>query len=429
MKKFSKIQNSIHTERDKLLEEFSVESGLPMNTCVKLYESIGDGKFKASMKNMLKLGLKSFNTSIQQLLELLRNTAESNPEAINDLILGFIGESSNRDDSVSFFKLLLYILFMKDRKNFNQLVSDMDIDMKLAGMMKTKKVNLFESLGLPVPLGLPIDTLQNLSDANGNGLSNGLNRVPVISGFNQGVTSGIDIKFYGSLRELLAKNNKRWGHNNHLDNVYEAIQKYLEQEIKYLQNKDAMYEVDNTFEDDMIRQLLVGTLPAMYRDITFLKPMIADLQTLVFDMICLFMGYVKQHQENVMFLNRDVTNRLVTDFSMVFGKMLSSKETSHVIDKTKYENMNTNREGSATSLVEIFDKLYLKEAYSRSLVNMPLTGLVDMLYIIKSCSQDFELSLRQYLREFVTAGFEFLAKYEPIYCERIKNNKYKNSGL
>lgn len=427
MKKFSKIQNSILTERDKLLEEFSIDSGLPMNTCIKLYESMGDGKFKASMKNMLKLGLKSFNISIQQLLKLLKNTAEANPEAINDLILTFIGESSKNDDSVSFFKLLLYILFMKDQKNFNQLVSNMDIDMKLIGMMKTRKVNLFESLGLPkvnMPVGLPSDTLQNLSD------DNGLNKVPVISGFNQGVTSGIDIKFYGSLRELLAKNNKRWGHNNHLDNVYEAIQKYLEQEIKYLQNKDVMYEVDNTFEDDMIRQLLVGTLPAMYRDITFLKPMIADLQTLVFDMICLFMGYVKQHQETVMFLNRNVTNRLVTDFSMVFGKMLSSKEISHVIDKTTYEITNTCRDcASSTSLVEIFDKLYLKEAYSRSLVNMPLTGLVDILYIIKSCSQDFELSLRQYLREFVTAGFEFLAKYEPIYCERIKNNKYKNSGI
>lgn len=407
MEKFSK---NTKTNRDKLLESFSVESGLPIEACNKLYESLGESGFKENIGNFLSVNLSNFANSLKSLMSVFKDAA---PESINNLILNVLSESAEKDDSVSFFKVILYLLLMKDKTNFTKIADDMNIDEKIAGFIKTKSINLFESVGLP----------SDVFELN-------INNVPVITGFNQGTSVDADIEFYSSLKHLLSRNNKRWGNNYHLERTYDAIQKYLDEEIKYIQNKDAMYTVDSNFENDLIRQLLVGTLPVMYRDINVLRPLISDIQTLTFDMICLFMGFVKTNNQYMKYINRNTTNRMINSFSVVYGKLLSSKAKSHVLlniemvdtDKTQLKVNNQ-------TLTEIFSNTYLKDDISKTIGSLDLTGAVDILYIIKSCSQDFEIRLRPYLREFVTAGFEYLAKYERIYCELIKTNKYKNTSL
>lgn len=399
MKKFSR---ETKTEKDKLLESFSAESGLPIDACNNLYESLGKEMFLKKSKELLKVGLNSFNNSIRTLLDILKNTGQ---ESLNQFLISFLGETA-KDDSLSFFKVLLYLLFMKDQTNFNKLAQDMNIDAKLAGFIKTKAVNLFESVGLPS------DCFETVKE----------NNVPVITGFNQGTSLQDDLEFYGNLKQLLARNNKRWGHNYHLTNVYEAIMKYIEYEAEYIQHKDSMYQVDGNFEDDLIKQLFIGQLPVMYRDVNVLRKIIADIQTLTFDMICLFMGFVKSNQYFMKYMNRDITNRFITSFSAVYGKMISSKKSSHVLSSNTMRSSNVER----THMTQIFDDCYLISDYNFNNHPMDLRGAVDILYIIKSCSQDFEIRLRPYLREFVTAGFEYLAKYESIYNEVIKANKYKN---
>jgi hypothetical protein len=407
MEKFSK---NTKTNKDKLLESFSVESGLPIEACNKLYESLGESGFKENIGNFLSVNLGNFANSLKSLMSVFKDAA---PESINNLILNVLSESAEKDDSVSFFKVILYLLLMKDKTNFTKIADDMNIDEKIAGFIKTKSINLFESVGLP----------SDVFELN-------INNVPVITGFNQGTSVDADVEFYSSLKHLLSRNNKRWGNNYHLERTYDAIQKYLDEEIKYIQNKDAMYTVDSNFENDLIRQLLVGTLPVMYRDINVLRPLISDIQTLTFDMICLFMGFVKTNNQYMKYINRNTTNRMINSFSVVYGKLLSSKAKSHVLlniemvdtDKTQLKVNNQ-------TLTEIFSNTYLKDDISKTIGSLDLTGAVDILYIIKSCSQDFEIRLRPYLREFVTAGFEYLAKYERIYCELIKTNKYKNTSL
>ncbi len=407
MEKFSK---NTKTNKDKLLESFSVESGLPIEACNKLYESLGESGFKENIGNFLSVNLGNFANSLKSLMSVFKDAA---PESINNLILNVLSESAEKDDSVSFFKVILYLLLMKDKTNFTKIADDMNIDEKIAGFIKTKSINLFESVGLP----------SDVFELN-------INNVPVITGFNQGTSVDADVEFYSSLKHLLSRNNKRWGNNYHLERTYDAIQKYLDEEIKYIQNKDAMYTVDSNFENDLIRQLLVGTLPVMYRDINVLRPLISDIQTLTFDMICLFMGFVKTNNQYMKYINRNTTNRMINSFSVVYGKLLSSKAKSHVLlniemvdtDKTQLKINNQ-------TLTEIFSNTYLKDDISKTIGSLDLTGAVDILYIIKSCSQDFEIRLRPYLREFVTAGFEYLAKYERIYCELIKTNKYKNTSL
>lgn len=402
MKKFSR---ETKTEKDKLLESFSAESGLPIDACNNLYESLGKELFLKKSKELLKVGLVNFDNSIRTLLDILKNTGQ---ESLNDFLISFIGETA-KNDSLSFFKVLLYLLFMKDQTNFSKLAQNMDIDAKLAGFIKTKAVNLFESVGLPS------DCFETVKE----------NNVPVITGFNQGTSLQDDLEFYGNLKQLLARNNKRWGNNYHLTNVYEAIMKYIEYEAEYIQHKDSMYHVDGNFEDDLIKQLFLGQLPVMYRDVNVLRNMIADIQTLTFDMICLFMGFVKSNQQFMKYMNRDVTNRFITSFSAVYGKLISSKRFSHVLQSNDF----CSSDSQVTRLTQIFDDCWLKYDYSFINHPMDLRGAVDILYIIKSCSQDFEIRLRPYLREFVTAGFEYLAKYESIYAEVSKSNKYKNPAL
>lgn len=407
MEKFSK---NTKTNKDKLLESFSVESGLPIEACNKLYESLGESGFKENIGNFLSVNLGNFANSLKSLMSVFKDAA---PESINNLILNVLSESAEKDDSVSFFKVILYLLLMKDKTNFTKIADDMNIDEKIAGFIKTKSINLFESVGLP----------SDVFELN-------INNVPVITGFNQGTSVADDVEFYSSLKHLLSRNNKRWGNNYHLERTYDAIQKYLDEEIKYIQNKDAMYTVDSNFENDLIRQLLIGTLPVMYRDINVLRPLISDIQTLTFDMICLFMGFVKTNNQYMKYINRNTTNRMINSFSVVYGKLLSSKAKSHVLLNRELVDVNkTQLKVNNQTLTEIFSNTYLKDDISKTIGSLDLTGAVDILYIIKSCSQDFEIRLRPYLREFVTAGFEYLAKYERIYCELIKTNKYKNTSL
>lgn len=277
---------------------------------------------------------------------------------------------------------------MKDTANFARIAKDMNIDTKIAGFLESKTTHLFESIGIGVELG----------DKPGE--------VPRILGLNDGCEVQEDIQFYTDLKTILARNNKRWGHNYHLDNVYAAICNYLDYEIDYLVNKDNITTVNSNYEDTLIRQLITGELNVMYRDINILRPLIADIQTLNFDLLCLIMCFVKQNAHLNKYISRKTFDEFLAAFKALYGKLSSSRKTSLVL--------------APDSGLGILDGVYIDtNKYDLYLQPLKVQSVVDMLYIMKSCSVDFNLTIRPYMRNFITKAFEVVAKLDHVIAESI----------
>lgn len=49
-----------------------------------------------------------------------------------------------------------------------------------------------------------------------------------------------------------------------------------------------------------------------------------------------------------------------------------------------------------------------------------------MLYIIKSCSFEFNIKIRPAIRNYLTKAFNLMGQAEKVILERSKINKYKN---
>lgn len=408
MKNFSTIEDNLITTKDALIESFIIQSGLPREHVVKLYEGyslhgMDDSSIDNKFKSMLNVGLSTFTDSLNVLMDILK---DSSKETINGLVMKLL-EATSENNTVSFFKIIMYLLFMKDQTNFVRIAKDMNIDSKIAGFLEDKTTNLFESMGMN-------------PDLEG--------KVPTILGLNDGCQIEDDIRFYGDLKNLLGRNNKRWGNNYHLDNVYSAICKYLDTEIDYLVNKNNITTVDANYADTLIRQLITGEINVMYREVNTLRPLISDLQTLNFDLMCLVMSFVKQHAELCRYISRKSFDEFLEAFTLLYGQISSSRKTSLVL--VPYTKPGVEPCIEQTKRIEILENVYIDtNKYDIYLQPLKVVSVVDMLYIMKSCSFDFNLSLRPYFRNFITKSFEVIGKLEHIMLEAQKINKNKNGIL
>ena len=421
MKNFSDIENNLVTSKDSLIESYTKETGLPKELVTKLYEDYtlqyGEDGVTDKFKSMLNVDNDiSFSNVMKEFFDLLK---KSTKDTINSMILKLLNQKANTN-IMAFFKILSYLLFMKDKGNFIKLANSVNINEKLSDFLNEDDyTHLYESVGFKV---------------------NDDTKVPLIVGINDGCDIKQDIQFYTDLRTILARNNKRWGFNWHLDNVYEAIMNYLNNEIETLTTKDNIYTVDANFEDTLIKELIGGNLNPMYRDINILRPLIVDIQTLNFDLMCLVMSFVKTNSQYCRFLNRKTFDEFLIAFRELYSKISSSRKTSQVL--VKYDGPETNyikKEESEDMCcnpkinsrnIEILENVYIDTAkYDLYLQPLTIQAVVDILYIMKSCTTEFNLTIRPYINKFLTKSFEVIGKMEHIMMEAGKVNKYKSNFL
>lgn len=415
MKNFSDIENNLVTSKDSLIESYTKETGLPKELVTKLYEdyTLQYGEEGVTDKFKSLLSVNNFKSAFSELFEILKKTSK---ETLNTLIIKLLQQKAETN-TMAFFKILCYLLFMKDKGNFIKLANSINIDEKLSTIfIDDDYTHLYESVGFKV---------------------NDDTKVPLIIGINDGCDIKQDIQFYTDLRTILARNNKRWGVNWHLDNVYEAIMNYLNNEIETLTTKDNIYTVDANFEDTLIRELIGGNLNPMYRDINILRPLIVDIQTLNFDLMCLVMSFVKSNSQYCRFLNRKTFDEFLIAFRELYSKISSSRKTSQVL--VKYNGPETDyvkKEESEdiccnptinSRNIEILENVYIDTSkYDLYLQPLTIQAIVDILYIMKSCTTEFNLTIRPYINKFLTKSFEVIGKMEHIMMEAGKFNKYKS---
>ena len=130
MKNFSDIENNLVTSKDSLIESYTKETGLPKELVTKLYEdyTLQYGEDGVTDKFKSLLSVNNFKSVFSELFEILKKASK---ETLNMLILKLLQQKAETN-TMAFFKILCYLLFMKDKGNFVKLANSINIDEKLS---------------------------------------------------------------------------------------------------------------------------------------------------------------------------------------------------------------------------------------------------------------------------------------------------------
>ena len=386
MKKFSEINNIELTGRDHLINQMVSDTGLEEKLVTKLYENFSFetdgtlGQIKQKFTSFLNTEIDTVDTFFDKILDLSKDVKN-----YNEIILSVL-ETSNIDSS-SLFKIIGYLLHSLNPENFNKIAKIVDVDFNLMESVEIEKII---------------------------GINDGSNINPA--------------KFYMDLKTILSRNNSKWGQNYHLDNVYNTIVKYLDTEIQEIVNKNNVNTINDTFHNELIDNLIKGEINPLYRNVDTLRGLIPDMQTLVFDLMCLVTQYIKINVQIMQFVDINTYNEYLKATKDLYAGISSSRSISKVCkpyiepntDVTS-ENYGVNYIGDSTNeFLSSIDIDYQK--YDLYYHPLQLKNLIDMVYIIKSVSVEFNLKLRPVLRNYVTKSFEILAKTEKAI---LKSNSIK----
>jgi len=398
MKNFSSISNINQTEKDHLITEMIQISGLEKPIVNKLYDQFlfeGDGSLAgvaAKFKDFSAVAGDGLEDIIDKISQLLKDLNVNRNEVILNLLLG---RASN---PIALVKIIVFILLSKNKANFLDIAKNIKLDFKLGNLMES------------------VEIINNNDDGSSE-------------------TPAEKAKFYGDLRTILAKNNGRFGNAYHLDNVHNTIIEYLDREIEEIINRDNVNTVTDTFHTDFINQILENKMNPMYANINTLRTMIPDIQTLVFDMMCLVTTFVRNNEDAMQYISRDTYNQYFEATRNLYGGISSSRKASKVCSPFVEPNTDASSKEAkdeipgfrSTNVLsnKILDNIQID--YNKfEIYNIQPVNVIDMVNIMKSCGSEFNLKTRSLLRNYVTKALEILSKSHKVISQRKQINKYKN---
>lgn len=440
MKTFSSLSDSVKstTSRDQLINLVHTQSGLPKAQIQKMYESFeASGKdwvqINESFKDWLNpkaiVGFKDFFKTFIKKASMLNKQFLTDDEKLllTDELISSIWDTidNQKVDAINLLNIVSNILILKDPITFGKVVEEAEFIEIISG---TNKNNSYENKSLEEiyneypqyteyqELYESIQPLRKIIQKNSNSNTTSGDMLDLQQKLDTNET-----RLFEGLRDLLAKNNKRWGISYHIENSYQKIMEYLNHEIEGIQNDANIVSVSNSFQEQFFNDIFMGTLNLMYRDVNTLKQLIPDIQTLVFDMMTLVHYYVKKHENEMSYINVDTYNQYLMSVKNLYSLISSSRKSSYVL----YNNPNTDRCTNCND--GIFGELSIDvQKLGGYTFELQMKNVVDMVYTIKSCSTEFNLKIRPVLRTYVTKTFELLGKAEHIILEKQKINKYKN---
>ncbi len=389
MKSFSNITNTLQTGTDQVINDLVNRTGLSNEKVTKLYESLSfnnegnqkeiEKQFNLLFENPVNLGPDKFN-----LLDTEITTALDDKDY--NKLTQLVYSITNIPELFDVVSVILKRLDIDDR--FQKIIGKISEDFEISHLMESDKVSY----------------VNNIADGSE-------------------VKSTIDL--YSSLKTILSKNNKRWGHNYHLDNVYTSIWDYLNSEIEYLTTKDSVQQTNGTFHEELIGSIMMGNMNPMYRQVDILRNLIPDTQTLVFDMMLITTKFIQNNSLALSYLSVDTWNQYFNATEKLYSKILSSKKESRILAQ-KNSDSNYLNDPTFENPAFLLDLRWDDKKYNIYHRPLQFKAMIDCVYIVKSCSVDFQLGLRPILREWVTKAFEILSKGEKVIIEHKRISKHKN---
>jgi hypothetical protein len=221
-----------------------------------------------------------------------------------------------------------------------------------------------------------------------------------------------------SLKELLSRNNKRWGNNYHLSSAHDAIMEYLDNEIKSITTNNVVHTIDENFYSQLIEMILFDEVPPMYRSINYIKTQISDIQTLIFDLMVIITSYIRTNGViNMLSRRRVVAFAKAAD--ALYTTFITSLPKSHVYIEDTYNNNNgmSNLRGYTKPFV---NKINTSHQYYALDVNMQHRNILECMYMMKACSEEVSIMFRKIISDYLTKAYSLLTDIDRIQQEKSK---------
>lgn len=385
------------TERTKLFESFVLESGLPAEYAKPLFEA--DFALDDDIKPEVGLFQQFFN-------EFARVLETASKEAINEVIISLLTRTSSKSTYYELFKIVLYMLFIKDNVSYSRVSSRIKIDDKLWKLVDSNKP-LYESISFDLeqfnPKPRKFDKVTESEDAEVMRII--LQSSKEIPGFNVDVSNSDSLLFYRSLRDMLTNMNKVWGNNIEVESSYKYIVKYLTEQIEYLTNKDSIHSVDNSQIALIVQELVENRLAPHHKDINAIRHLVTDVQALAVELVDIVRIFMQTHGEIAQYISSDKTNEWVWSYNNINKHLVSSYGNG--INKTLVSDYFENVTNHKNQTISGFSSFELKPYISYQTVQ-------DALFLLKSMTPDFNLKLRNVLNNFITNSLSFSLRINNI---------------
>lgn len=417
MKNFSEI--NLTTNKEQVINMACSSTGLSSNIVEKLYESqksFGktDDEINQYFENMTNESTKytsqEFIDEISKLVsELsLNDGVDGTKHAFTQIFLQILTDFSNEGklDTINLLDVINEILIIQNPKAKDKLVPIM-------------KLNVSENKVLNESFN------QTLS------IDNNLNTQMLFEG----------------LKEILTKNNKRWGVTYHIQNSYNAIMNYVDEEIQEIELASKLVTTDTHYHMAVINDMLSANVNPMYKNHTNVKELVPDTQTLVFDMMLLINRYFSVHDSSLDFVKKQTYNDYKESASNLLKLTISSFLASQIISDNDKRGFLGNQKSNVAQenndcvplecegnyyyfsnddyLINKLSGLIDNSKFTKHNVwNMSLKSVVDMLNFIKSASMDYNLKIRPVIRTYITKSFELASSVEKADLQLKKIPRY-----
>ena len=222
---------------------------------------------------------------------------------------------------------------------------------------------------------------------------------------------------YRGLTSILSHNNPRWRINAQVRGSYEQIMNYLNQKFEDIQNADIV-ELDKNHDKTILYEYITGTVSPVNMNYSINKEMLADIQSLVFDMILLNNLFINQNQEKLQYINSRKVLKYQNISNLIIEEMYSSIVNSKILNKLFIQDLINGKfdnSGGYEENITTIDRLTEAIVLDRRMENyLQIPNMIAMLNFIHSATIDFNLKLRNILREYVNVTNSILTKFKNI---------------
>ena len=225
------------------------------------------------------------------------------------------------------------------------------------------------------------------------------------------------MELYGTLKDVLAKNNKRFGVSYHIENVYTEIWNYLNDEIERLTTQKNINSVSEDFKRSLVDSLVRNSVNPMYKQADYIKRACPDIQGLVFDMMMFFDCWVKAQDMRVFtMIDSKIYRGYIQARDNLFMSISTSAKNSVVVvsDSDEFRDWEENT---------FEPNPYIAQAFRQNTVEM--LNVADSLVVIKAVQNEFNLNIRPLIDAFFTKASNLLGRAEHIIYELRKISMYK----
>lgn len=368
MKDFKDIKSNIKTTRESTLDFLVSKTGLDTKQVELLYDKIyaknqgNNDKIKKDIDTLISVDMPIIDDFVS-----VMNSEDFEGDTNSDItnkIINRLNDFSKKTDDYSLLIAIIDVL-----SNFTNI---------------EEKINL-KALGINKPL-MESQTIYEFNSSN-------------------------NTRLFTSLRDILTRNNKRFGNNYHLKNAYNTIQEYLVMQSEEIANKDSIQYIQDKSVEIIMETLRDIKINPMYRSVDVLNKLVPDQQTFVFDLFILTESFLNHNEYYFDNINANIPQRQLHTSEKLYSQISQSHKTSAIVKKVSKKDYAKSLRRLCLVNFEIDDN----KIPSQLIYNMQFKTVGDYLHIMKALSDNFNFKIRKIINNYVTATLELLIRAEKIY--------------